>query len=470
MFRIVRKTTSFGILSSLGQDRSGNVMMIFGLSAFALFGTIGGAIDYARWFNARNKVQMAMDSASLAGGRKLQVTPVDGATEAISVATQYFNQMKPTDLSGGTPIFTVVESGTVVRGHIDFAIPTPFLAMFGYGSLGSRVVSETVAAIGGNAGTSLEIALMLDTTGSMEGQKIQDLKDAAKDLVDIVVWQDQSGYTSKVALAPFSQRVNVGDYLDRVTDVQTTRTFGTDTLRGITCVTERTGANAFTDEKPTGGDMIPAHSADNGNTAKANPANYSTSGACRTSGYSPTDIPSIVPLTNEKQALKDAIDVLPAAGSTAGALGTAWAWYLLSPKWSSIWTGDGSPAAYSELTTLGPSGQPRLQKVAVLMSDGVYNTIRGQSYGNASPEATTISQNSVTLCTNMKAAGIKVYTVGFQLGDNQLAKDTLKACASREQSDPAEAPSYFFNASSGDELRGAFRQIALTLSSLRIRK
>lgn len=452
------------------RSSSGNVTMIFGLSAVTLFGTIGGAIDCARWFQVRNKVQAAMDSASLAGGRNLQISQSGNSSEAIAVATGYFNQMKPADLVSGTPTFTVTENGTVIRGEIDFSIPSPFLALFGHASLGSRVVSETVVAVGGNAGTNLEISIMLDTTGSMSGQKIEDLKDAAKDLVDIIVWQDQSQYTSKVALAPFSQRVNVGDYLDKVTDVNATRTFSGNALKGITCVTERTGTNAFTDERPNGADTIRAYSADTGAAAKDNQSNYSSDGVCRTGGWNPVEIPRIMPLSSDKQALKDHIDSLPAAGSTAGSLGTAWAWYLLSPKWDGIWQGDSMPAPYSDITTLGPQGQPKLQKVAVLMSDGIYNTTGGQNYGDSSSEATTISNNAVSLCNNMKAAGVKVYTVGFHLGSNQLAIDTLKACASREATDPADAPSYFFNTTTGDELRGAFRQIALTLSSLRIRK
>ncbi len=40
---------------------------------------------------------------------------------------------------------------------------------------------------------------------------------AAKDLIDIVVWDDQSKYTSRVALAPFSAAVNVGDYFTAIT-------------------------------------------------------------------------------------------------------------------------------------------------------------------------------------------------------------------------------------------------------------
>ncbi len=42
------------------------------------------------------------------------------------------------------------------------------------------------------------------------GTKISALKDAAKKLVDTVVWDDQSKYTSRIAIVPFSTRVRVG--------------------------------------------------------------------------------------------------------------------------------------------------------------------------------------------------------------------------------------------------------------------
>ena len=43
--------------------------------------------------------------------------------------------------------------------------------------------------------------------------KIQAVQSAAKDLIDIVVWSDQSQYYSRVALAPFAEAVNVGTTL-----------------------------------------------------------------------------------------------------------------------------------------------------------------------------------------------------------------------------------------------------------------
>jgi len=46
-----------------------------------------------------------------------------------------------------------------------------------------------------------------------------DLKAAAKDLVDIVIWDDQSAYTSKIALSPFAPAVNVGStYFTQLTN------------------------------------------------------------------------------------------------------------------------------------------------------------------------------------------------------------------------------------------------------------
>lgn len=464
MFQLFRVVPNDAACRHFVHDRSGGVAIIFGFSVLALFASVGGAIDYARWFNARNKLQTAMDSASLAGGRALQLNTAGDVSTGINAAATYFDRMKPGNIIGGEPAFAVTGGGTVLRGTVDFAVESPFLAVLGFPMIPGRIISESVISAGGNAGTNLEVSLMLDTTGSMAGQKIIDLRDAAKDLVDIVVWDDQSQYTSKVALAPFSQRVNVGDYLARVTDVQTTRVIGGNNLKGITCVTERTGPEAFTDAKPVGNNTLNAYSADTGSAARNNAANYSSDGVCTTSGWNPVEIPAIMPLSSDKDALKQRIESLPAAGATAGSLGTAWGWYLLSPNWTGIWDSASTPAPYSDLTALNSKGQPKLKKVAVLMTDGVYNT-----YGGGGADAASVSEKAVTLCNNMKAAGITVYTVGFQLEGNQLAIDTLRACASRGETETAESTSYFFNAASGDELRASFRQIALALSTLRLR-
>ena len=433
---------------------AGNVTVIFGLSCVSLMLIVGGAIDVSRVYSAKSKVQSALDSATLAGGRAVQLSASHDPTAGVSAAASYFEELRPTSIGGAAPVFALIENSSVLRGTINLAVVTPFLKLVGFPLMQATLVSEAAIASGGQDGSNLEVSLMLDTTGSMAGQKITDLKEAAKDLVDIVVWSDQSAATSRVALAPFSARVNVGTYMREVSGMSAS--WSSKDLKP--CVTERTGAQAFTDAAPGASAWLNA----NDGTRNSNTSNYSNSGAC-----SPTE--QIVPLTTDKVLLKDRIGAFTADGSTAGALGTAWAWYMISPKWNAIWPDASKAGPYSDLTTIGPKGAPKLQKIAVLMTDGIYNTTGGTNYGDASSQATTISNSAVALCTAMKAAGIKVYTVGFQLGGSQLAIDTLRNCASTAPDDPQGTSSYFFNAASGDELKAAFRQIALQLSTLRLK-
>ncbi len=440
---------------NIDQNASGNVSIIFGLSAVSLMLMVGGAIDVARVYSAKSKVQSVLDSAALAGGRAVQISASHDPTAGITAATSYFQEMRPAHIGGAAPVFTLVDNSSTLKGSISLAVATPFLKLVGFPQMQATLIAEAEIASGGNGGSNLEISLMLDTTGSMSGQKIDDLKAAAKDLVDIVVWDDQSAATSRVALAPFAPRVNVGSYMAQVSGMAATSSGKK--LRP--CVTERTGAQALTDEAPGANAWLNAYDGTRG----SNNQNYNNSGSCT----SPSE--QIVPLTTDKALLKDRIDAFTADGSTAGALGTAWAWYLLSPKWNSIWPTESKAGSYGDLTVLGPKGAPRLQKIAVLMTDGIYNTTGGTSYGDTSSQATTISQTAGQLCTAMKAAGVKVYTVGFQLGGSQLAIDTLRNCASTAPEDPAGTSSYFFNAANGDELKAAFRQIALQLTTLRLR-
>ena len=172
--------------------------------------------------------------------------------------------------------------------------------------------SEAVLAMGGGD-QDLEVAMMLDVTGSMGGSKIADMKLAAKDLVEILVADDQSKHTSRVALAPFSRAVKVGSYFKAVTGSKPSRSWRT-------CVTERTGPEKYTDAAPGAGKYVEKYS-----------------------GWYCRPRAKIVPLTSNKTLLNSTIDSFSATGATAGHIGTAWAWYLVSPKWNSVWPA--SPAA-----------------------------------------------------------------------------------------------------------------------------
>lgn len=466
-------------------NRSGTVAIIFALTAFTIITLVGSAVDYGRWYNAKAQMQGALDSAVLAAGRALQTTNYNQSV-ATDMAKQYYDRMKSPLVARETSSFEVIENGTKVRGTSDSFVSTPFLSLVGLSEMPIYISADAVVAAGGNSEQTVETSLMLDVTGSMTGQKITDLKTAATDLIDIIVWADQSQYTSKVAIAPFSQSVYVGDYFQTLTGenpngspaVPPTYTYPstcydkkgnlksscknqpqymTDpgkaavSARGK-CVVERTGTNEFTDVAPAG-------------TSSTYLTSYYTGYQSTHNGNAPSPttlcIPTveIVPLTNDKAKLKATVDSFVANGSTAGELGTAWAWYLLSPSWSGIWPAASRPASYSDLSALNSNGQPKLKKIAVLMTDGTYNTKQGLQSTDGSTASKNTSSNAVTMCTNMKAKGIEVYSVGFQL-DNQLAKDTLLNCATDA--------SHFYDAANGEELRQAFRDIALKIATLRL--
>jgi hypothetical protein len=170
----------------------------------------------------------------------------------------------------------------------------------------------------------------------------------------------------------------------------------------------------------------------------------------------------ILPLTNNVAALKDRIDGLSAYGATSGVLGTAWSWYMLSPKWSSVFPSASEPKDYSLLSQVNSSGAPKLRKIAILMTDGVYNTFRGWK----DQDTTFVSNNAVSMCTQMKNAGIEIYTIGFALNgltaaEKNLAINTLQSCGSDVE--------HFYQSINAQQLRQAFESIGNKVSSTAIR-
>ena len=106
-----------------------------------------------------------------------------------------------------------------------------------------------------------------------------------------------------------------------------------------------------------------------------------------------------------------------------------------------------------------------IEKIAILMTDGEYNTqydsngiaVNQNAYPTCSSAANGCSTTQArSLCSAMKAQGIVVYTIG------QTAIDTLNQCATE--------PGKFYSADNGDQLKQAFRDIALKLTSLYLSK
>jgi Flp pilus assembly protein TadG len=199
--------------------------------------------------------------------------------------------------------------------------------------------------------------------------------------------------------------------------------------------------------------------------------NYNYNGGCWTEwGGGVPNSNIIMPLTSDKAALKDRINSLTAWGPTAGPEATQWSWFMLSPKWSSIWSGGSEPAPYSDTVATTTTGSPKVKKIAILMTDGVYNSYHSQ-VGWQSP--TTLSAYGRKVCQNMKDAGITIYTIGFGLNelseaDRTMATTTLQECSTNHQIEDGSWVYNFYNADSAAALKGAYADIGQQLTKLRL--
>ena len=402
----------------------GNVASMFALCFVALFAFLGGAIDFVQAHRMRTALNSGVDAGVLAAARAKQIGATDA--EALTAAESFINPVKKR-LSLTDPVtFTIGDGGTSVAGAADFSMSTSFLRVVGINGIPIRVNS---AATFGNR-SNVELAMMLDVTGSMEGTKITDLKAAVEDLIEVVVADNQIGFSSRVALAPFSNAIKLDNKAFR--EATGRDKSGGGSFKG--CVVERIGSEAYTDAAPGSGAYVTPLE------------DVAPTGNCR-------DGSDVFPLTSKKSDLTKMVKSLEAGGSTAGHLGTAWAWYLLSPNWSAAFDGSSTPASYADLKIEASKGVPKLRKIAVLMTDGEYNT-----------QYSAVSSNNQArnICDEMRKTGIEIFTVGFEIGETGSAVDTLRQCAS--------ATDNFYNAKNGAELKRAFREIALKSSPLRIVK
>ena len=55
-----------GILARLRKDQSGNTVAIFAAALFPMAGLVGGAVDMARLYSVKNRLQAGCDAGSLA--------------------------------------------------------------------------------------------------------------------------------------------------------------------------------------------------------------------------------------------------------------------------------------------------------------------------------------------------------------------------------------------------------------------
>ena len=408
--------TFLALARRLGRDRRASLGTTFALAILPLAVATGTAVDMSRASLVRSDLQQAVDAAALAAAQAQAHGETDRARLATIARKSFDANYASADIARVATADLALVSEAGGRGiglTATTAIETTLTRLAGVARFDVAATSHAVLDK-----KDFEISMMFDVTGSMANApkaggpaKIVSLKKAAGDFVDTLMPAGGRFAAGKVRIAtvPFSQGVNAGAYAA-----------GVSAGASASCVVEREGLGA-TD------DLAPA----------AAPLPRPSDMACPKN--------AIAPLSADRTAVLSSVTGLSATGTTAGHIGTAWAWYTLSSKWNATWPANAA----------APAGKD-VAKIAVLMTDGLYNTV----YRSGAPAMDGLAKaqanaRAVALCQGMKSAGIIVYTAGFDVTDPQV-KTTLSTCASTL---PGGARAYF-DAADGAALKAAYDEIA----------
>lgn len=433
----MRKVGGFGRLGArFRRNRGGNFGLMMAVTAPLLVLASGYGLNIAQISITKSNLLAALDSAVTSTARDLTTGVITkdearGVVEAFLLANgqrAYAEEGRLTlDKVEIDPVAKTVEAQASVELDLAFAL---------FGTANRQKITTQSAAI--YSDKKVEVAMMLDVTGSMYGQRLKDLKVAAKNAVKLLLGNNKAIHDRvRVAMVPYADAVNAGP-LSHTIYVESNRYSSSEpppmpasqTVSSVNlCGTEREGAYQFTDDGP--------------DVAMVN-RDYRLQ-YCQNA--------ALIPLTTSQSALETRIDSFVASGNTAGQIGIQWTWYMLSPKWANVLPEASKPRAYED---------EKAAKYAILMTDGEFNTAFADVPHGQNPRSQTWRSRNYaeTLCTEMKKAGIEIFTIGFAL--NNSAKPVMQNCASPDTG----GIKHFFDASTGSELDNAFRTIAANIERL----
>ncbi|GAB4518439.1 MAG: hypothetical protein Tsb0019_18580 [Roseibium sp.] len=459
--RIFRNRHLQALTNRFVHDRTASILPLFGLMVIMMIVISGAAFDVARTVNAREKLSYALDAAALSLATDLSTSVMTDAQIEEALADSF-----RANLSGAEFLdeaienldFVVDSDNGIVTVWSSATLENYFIDMGGYmkKNLGPELFTFGTNAQVSFSQFNVELALIVDVTGSMSSSDMTTLRTASTSVVNILLPEDTDPEDTKVriSLIPYSQGVNLGSYASKVKGGEYYSVSGD-------CVTERENYGShevqFTD---TAYDYY---------TDASPPPKETFFGGGSNSCSSSSEM---VPLTNERDTLLPAIAALRDQGGTAGQTGILWGWNSLSPNFSNVWPSESAPAAYTDEETL---------KFAIIMTDGDNNRYYGidqptygwyydngwkygwhtcegwcevgesESYSNVS------STRSRDFCEAMKDTGIEVFGVYFGSNNNSAGARNMQSCASDGN---------YYQATSSSELISAFSNIAKKIQSI----
>jgi Flp pilus assembly protein TadG len=456
-----RALTLLSTISRFAKHKEGAVLPFVGIVSLVLIGATGFGIDAARMMLMHSSLQRAIDAGALSTVARLDKTTIDAQLRKFTVANFNDGQIGAT-LDSLTWTLSSDEKTLTVNGTA--SAPTSLMSV-----LGVETMTTSAQSVIERSTSGLELALVLDNTGSMAGAGLTSLKTAANTLVNTLYGDKPVAEGLYVGIVPFSQTVNVGkahtgwlnagslDALD----------WGTTSWNG--CVEAQSSADDITDVVPSDKPLTPYYWADGDYndwiSVNGKKKTYDST-LNETNGPNKNCPAEVTRLTPEKAKVVDAITSMKAVGNTHINFGALWGWRMLSPKWRGLWGGDMTtfelPLDYNT---------PHMNKAAVIMTDGentmsstvytAYGMLADKKLGtsNSGSAVTELNNRLSKVCTAMKNAGVIIYTIAFN-GPDTATQNLMRGCASQN--------AFYFNSPTSAALQVAFKQIGDSLSNLRV--
>ncbi len=177
---------------------------------FPLVGVIGGGIDMSRSYLAKTQLQAACDAGALAGRRAMARADQYETPERAKADRLFAANFDGTRFGVADPVFTTtVDGDDNILGSATVDVPTTLMAVFG-----KKTVTVSVDCMATLQVSNTDVMFVLDTTGSMEGDKISGLRDAVRDFHSVLAGADLANSTRvRYGFVPYALTVNASTLL-----------------------------------------------------------------------------------------------------------------------------------------------------------------------------------------------------------------------------------------------------------------
>lgn len=335
-------------------------LTVFALCLFMLMVMVGGvAVDLMRYEAMRTSLQNTLDRATLASASLTQ------RLNAEDVVTDYFDKAGLAEYLTSVSVDEGLNYREVVADARAATDPF-FLHLIGIDEMDAPGHSQAEQRV-----TNVEIALVLDVSGSMDSNsRLTNLKTAAKEFVNTVLSNDSDDRVS-IAIVPFNGQVNLGEDLRQRYNFS--HDHGTDNVNCVdlpASVYSQTGISTALELPMT------AHADTFSSTTRTGYFSWSdTNNATVSPGNRwcpPSTVNTVMMPSQSISALQAKINNLQAVGATSINAGMKWGMTLIDP---------GSQGVISHFVNIGQVPdvfdgrpfeftEPEAMKVIVLMTDG----------------------------------------------------------------------------------------------------